>query len=94
MGSPLADHAPQRLDRRAPAPQRRIRSTQEMLAEDPRPGTATIIGRTLLGLLALLLLLGAILLVAMALDPDSEPDRAPWASPSAPEVAPAPLERQ
>jgi hypothetical protein len=94
MGSPPADHAPKRLERREPAPQRRIRSTQEMLAEDPRPGTATIIGRTLLGLLALLLVLGALFLVAMALDPDSEPDRAPWASPTAPDVAPPPLEAQ
>jgi hypothetical protein len=94
MGSPLTDHAPKRLERRAPAPQRRIRSTQEMLAERQGPGTATIIGRTLLGLLALLLVLAAVFLVAMALDPDSEPDRAPWAAPSAPEVEPAPLTRQ
>jgi hypothetical protein len=94
MGSPPTGQVPKRLDRRAPAPQRRIRSTQEMLAEDPRPGTATIIGRTLLGLLALLLVLGAMFLVAAALEPDTEPARAPWASPSAPEVTPAPLEAQ
>jgi len=94
MGSPLGPPAGRPLDRRGRAPQRRIRSTQEMLAEDPRPGTATIVARTLLGLLALLLLLGALLLVAMALDPDGEPVQAPWASPSAPDVAPAPLEAQ
>jgi hypothetical protein len=94
MGSPLTDHAPKRLERRGAAPQRRIRSTQEMLADRSGPGTATIIGRTLLGLLALLLVLAAIFLVAMALDPDSEPDRAPWAAPSAPDVAPPPLEPQ
>jgi len=93
MGSPLGPQAAKRLDRRAPAPQRRIRSTQEMLAEDPRPGTATIVARTLLGLLALVLVLGALLLVAMALDPETE-ERAPWASPSAPEVTPPPLEAQ
>ncbi len=94
MGSPPPGPAPKRLERRAPAPPRPIRSTQEMLAEDPRPGSATIIARTLLGLLALLLVLGAVLLVAMALDPDSEPRQAPWAAPSAPDVAPAPLETQ
>jgi len=94
MGSPLSPQVPKRLDRRAPPPSRRIRSTQEMLAEDPRPGAATIVARTLLGLLALLLALGAILLVAMALDPDSEPAQAPWASPESPEVAPPPLEAQ
>lgn len=94
MGSPSSHHAARRLERRAPAPERRIRSTQEMLAQRAGPGTATIIGRTLLGLLALLLLLGALLLVAMALDPDSEPDRAPWAGPSAPDVAPPALAPQ
>ena len=44
--------------------------------------------------LALLLVLAALFLAAMALDPDSEPARAPWASPTAPDVAPAPLEAQ
>lgn len=94
MGSPPAGEAPRRLDRRFPAPPRRIRSTQEMLAERSGPGTVAVVGRTLLGLLALLLVLGAVLLVAVALEPDGEPARAPWASPSAPEVAPAPLEAQ
>ena len=94
MGTPPTGQASRRLDRRGPAPARRIRSTQEMLAEDPRPGTATIVARTLLGLLALLLVLAALFLVAMALDPDSEPAQAPWAGPTAPDVAPPPLEAQ
>ena len=94
MGSPLTDHAPQRLERSGPAPQRRIRSTQEMLAVRSGPGTATIVGRTLLGLLALLLVLAAGLLVAAALEPDDEPARAPWAAPAAPDVPPPPLEIQ
>jgi len=93
MGPSPSDRAGRRLERRAPAPPRRIRSTQEMLAERSGPGTATIVGRALLGLLAVALLLGALLLGAMALDPDTA-ERAPWASPSAPDVAPAPLERQ
>lgn len=87
---PSAEHDPE--DR--PAPLKRGRTTQEMLAERRGPGFVGTVARTLVGLLAVVAVLAVIYVGASALEGDDGPQRAPWAERSAPDVTPAPLADQ
>ena len=77
-----------------PAPPRRGRTTQEMLAERRGTGPLGTLLRVGLALVAVVVLLGILYLGASALEGDEPVEHAPWADRSAPDVRPAPLEGQ
>lgn len=77
-----------------PAVVTRRPTTAELVAANRGPGFVAIAARTLLGLLALLLVLFVLFLIATAIEGNDPMPTAPWATPSAPSVTPAPLRDQ
>ncbi len=78
----------ERLPKQGEAPERKIRSTQEMLDDQRGPGKLALVRRTIVVLLAIVAVVAVVFVVASALDPDNEPRSASWNAPSAPDVAP------
>jgi hypothetical protein len=87
-----ADHV-ERLERSRPAPERNIRSTQQMLDENRGPGARQIVRTALLAVLVLVAVLAVLFVIGLAFDTDDRP-AAPWAAPSAPAVSPLPISGQ
>lgn len=75
----------------APAPMRKKRTTQDMIAENKGPGLLVTSLRTLAGLAIAVAIVAVIWFVAAAIEGDDPSPRAPWDAPSAPVVPPAPL---
>lgn len=78
----------------APAPRRKKRTTQDMLAENRGPGLLVTSLRTLAGLAIAVAILAVLFFVAVAIEGDDPSPLAPWNSSSAPVVTPAPLADQ
>lgn len=87
-----ADHV-ERLERSGPAPERNIRSTQQMLDENRGPGARQIVRTAVLALLGLAAILAVLFVIGLAFDTDDRP-AAPWASPNAPAVTPLSISGQ
>lgn len=78
----------------SPAAHTRQPTTAQLVEANRGPGLATIILRTLLGVVAFLLVLFVVFLAATAIEGDDAVPPAPWAEPSAPSVAPGLLDVQ
>ena len=90
MGSASPYDNVERLERQGQAPERNIRSTQQMLEENRGPGTMQIVRTALFALLGLIVILAVLFVIGLAFDTDDRP-AAPWSAPSAPAVSPLPI---
>ena len=91
MRSPLSSKRDPEPADDAPAPKRKKRTTQDMIAENKGPGLVVSALRTLMGLAIALVILAAIWFGAAAIEGDDPAPTAPWNSESAPSVAPSAL---
>jgi hypothetical protein len=89
------DLPPPKSLRRRPSPPRDIKTVAERLAiqREQAPSFATKVSRVLIGIAAAIAVLLVIFLILSAFDSDNN-KRAPWSSPSAPNVVPLPISRQ
>ena len=94
MGSASPYDDVERLPRKGEAPERRIRSTQEMLEDQRGPGKLAVVRRTVVALLAVVAVVAVVFVLASVLFPDNEPNSAPWAVQGAPAVAPLDISGQ